>query len=126
VAGLERYFQIPRCFRDEDQRGDRQPEFTQLDLEISFVDQEEEVMGLIEELMVALVGSVTPEKRILQKPFPRLTYAEAMEKYGSDKPDLRIPLELTDVADLVAGCDFKVFAGPEHSHAAQQPKPLDI
>ncbi|KPJ85707.1 hypothetical protein AMJ57_02055 [Parcubacteria bacterium SG8_24] len=112
VAGLERYFQIPRCFRDEDQRGDRQPEFTQLDLEISFVDQEEEVMGLIEELMVALVGSVTPEKRILQKPFPRLTYAEAMEKYGSDKPDLRQDQNDQDELAFLWVTDFPLF---EHS-----------
>lgn len=88
VAGVERYFQIPRCFRDEDQRGDRQPEFTQLDLEMSFVDQDD-VLALTELLMVELVKTVTPEKRISTVPFPRLTYDEAMKKYDTDKPDLR-------------------------------------
>ncbi|MEK7621761.1 MAG: amino acid--tRNA ligase-related protein [Patescibacteria group bacterium] len=88
VAGLERYFQIARCFRDEDTRGDRQPEFTQLDLEMSFVTQEE-VMALNEALLVELVTRLTPEKRIQQIPFPRLTYAEAMSKYQTDRPDLR-------------------------------------
>jgi len=88
VAGLERYFQIVRCFRDEDQRGDRQPEFTQFDLEMSFTDQEE-VLNLMEEAMIKLVEEQYGEKNIMQKPFPRLTYKEAMEKYGNDKPDLR-------------------------------------
>ncbi len=88
VAGLEKYYQFARCFRDEDTRGDRQPEFTQLDLEMSFVSQED-VMSLIEKLYIAAVEAITPEKKILKKPFPRLTYKEAMEKYGTDKPDLR-------------------------------------
>lgn len=88
VGGIERYFQIARCFRDEDQRGDRQPEFTQLDMEMSFVDQED-VLELVEKMMIELVKTVTPEKKIAKTPFPRLTYAEAMEKYGTDKPDLR-------------------------------------
>jgi aspartyl-tRNA synthetase len=88
VGGLERYFQIARCFRDEDQRGDRQPEFTQLDLEMSFVDQED-VLALNERMFIEMVKTVTPEKHISQVPFPRITYAESMEKYGSDKPDLR-------------------------------------
>lgn len=88
VAGLERYFQIARCFRDEDTRGDRQPEFTQLDLEMSFTN-EEEVMRLIEEMLVYLAENLVPEKKLAQKPFPRMTHKEAMEKYNSDKPDLR-------------------------------------
>jgi len=88
VAGLERYFQIARCFRDEDTRGDRQPEFTQLDLELSFTS-EEEIMNLIEELLVYLAEKLAPERKLAQKQFPRMTYAEAMGKYGSDKPDIR-------------------------------------
>ncbi len=89
VAGIERYFQVARCFRDEDQRGDRQPEFTQLDMEMSFIDREEEIMSLVEEMIIAVVEKAAPHKRIMKKPFPRMTYAEAMSKYGSDKPDLR-------------------------------------
>jgi len=88
VAGFERYFQIARCFRDEDQRGDRQPEFTQLDLEMSFVDQEQ-ILNLIEQMMIKLVENVTPENKIQSKPFPQITYKESMDKYGTDKPDLR-------------------------------------
>lgn len=88
VAGMDRYFQIARCFRDEDPRGDRQPEFTQLDMEMSFVTQED-VLQLTEELMIELVKAVAPDKKIKSVPFPRLTYAEAMEKYNNDKPDLR-------------------------------------
>ena len=88
VAGIERYFQIARCLRDEDTRGDRQPEFTQIDIEKSFTD-EEEIMALTEEMVLSLVKEVFPEKKILQTPFPRISYAEAMEKYGSDRPDLR-------------------------------------
>jgi aspartyl-tRNA synthetase len=108
VAGVERYFQVARCFRDEDQRGDRQPEFTQLDMEMSFVEQED-VLTLVEEMMIEMVKTVTPEKRIQQVPFPRLTYAEAMEKYGSDKPDLR---EDKNDPNLLAFCwviDFPFF-----------------
>jgi len=107
VAGFERYFQIARCFRDEDQRADRQPEFTQLDLEMSFVDRED-VMGLTEELFRALVPAVC-KKRFLREPFPRLTYAEAMDKYGSDKPDIRFEMLLTDLSDLVKDSGFSVF-----------------
>ncbi len=88
VAGMERYFQIARCFRDEDTRGDRQPEFTQLDLEMSFVEREG-VMAVNEDLLIAIVETLYPEKKIQEKPFPRLSYAEAMEKYGTDRPDLR-------------------------------------
>jgi len=113
VSGVERYFQVARCFRDEDQRGDRQPEFTQLDLEMSFVDQEEEVMGLIEEMIIALVEQKFPDKKLLKKPFPRLSYAEAMEKYNSDKPDLRENKE--DPNELAFGwvVDFPLFDDSE-------------
>ncbi|HEU4325559.1 MAG TPA: aspartate--tRNA ligase [Roseiflexaceae bacterium] len=107
VAGYDRYFQIARCFRDEDLRADRQPEFTQLDMELSFVDQED-VLNLIERLFTELVREVTPHKRLIS-PFPRLTYAEAMERYGSDKPDLRYGMELTNLGDLVANSAFAVF-----------------
>jgi aspartyl-tRNA synthetase len=109
ISGFDRYYQIVRCFRDEDLRADRQPEFTQLDIETSFLDQ-----GEIQELMEALVHQLFKQvlKVELPSPMPRISYAEAMRRYGSDKPDLRISLELVDVADLVTGCDFKVFAGP--------------
>jgi aspartyl-tRNA synthetase len=109
ISGFDRYYQIVRCFRDEDLRADRQPEFTQLDIETSFLDQaqiQDLMEGLIHQLFRAVLGVELPS------PMPRMTYAEAMRRYGSDKPDLRIPLELVDVADLVRGCDFKVFAGP--------------
>jgi aspartyl-tRNA synthetase len=109
VAGFERYFQIARALRDEDQRGDRQPEHTQLDLEMSYTTQEE-VLDLVEELFTEIVEGMT-EKRIYQKPFPRLTYAEAMDRFGSDKPDIRFGLEIRDVSDLVARSEFKVFSG---------------
>lgn len=108
VAGVERYFQIARCFRDEDQRGDRQPEFTQLDLEMSFVERED-VMQLTEDLFTKLVATVVPEKRLLASPFPRLSYREAMERFGKDNPDLRYGLELMNVSDLLAECGFAVF-----------------
>ena len=107
VAGFERYYQIARCFRDEDLRADRQPEFTQLDLEMSFVD-EEDILSLVEELFTSLVETIKPEMRLV-KPFPRLTYAECMERYGADKPDLRFELELADVSDIVAASDFAIF-----------------
>lgn len=108
VAGVERYFQIARCFRDEDQRGDRQPEFTQLDLEISFVERED-VMRLTEELFTKMVAQVVPHKRLLSSPWPRLTYQEALERFGKDNPDLRFGMELEDVSDLLGGSGFKVF-----------------
>jgi len=107
VAGFDRYFQIARCFRDEDQRADRQPEFTQLDMEMSFVDQDD-VLDVIERLFTALCREIVPHKRLVT-PFPRLTYAEAMERFGSDKPDLRYGLELVDVSDVVAASQFGVF-----------------
>ncbi|HQE92832.1 MAG TPA: aspartate--tRNA ligase [Anaerolineae bacterium] len=109
VAGFERYYQIVHCFRDEDLRGDRQPEFTQLDLEMSFVHRDD-VLDLIEGLFTALVPAVTPEKRLLS-PFPRLTYAEALERYGSDKPDLRFAMELVTLTDALAESGFGVFSG---------------
>ncbi|MDO8430200.1 MAG: aspartate--tRNA ligase [bacterium] len=99
VAGLERYFQIARCFRDEDTRGDRQPEFTQLDLEMSFTN-EEEIMQLIEELLLYLAEKLVPEKKVLNKSFPRMDYKEAMEKYESDKPDLRNKEQVESKKDL--------------------------
>jgi aspartyl-tRNA synthetase len=109
IAGFDRYYQIVRCFRDEDLRADRQPEFTQLDIETSFLDQDgiqQLIEGLVRYLFKTVLNVDFPD------PLPRLTYAEAMRRFGSDKPDLRVSLELVDVADLVAGCDFKVFAGP--------------
>jgi aspartyl-tRNA synthetase len=108
VAGTERYFQIARCFRDEDQRGDRQPEFTQLDLEMSFVERED-VMQLIETMFSRMVAELLPEKRLLASPWPRLTYQEAMGRFGKDNPDLRFGMELTDISDLAPGCGFQVF-----------------
>lgn len=107
VAGYERYFQIARCFRDEDQRGDRQPEFTQLDLEMSFVERED-ILQLIEGLMTAIVEQVS-DKRLLFKPFPRFSFTEVMEKYGSDKPDLRYGLEAVDISELSGKSTFQVF-----------------
>jgi aspartyl-tRNA synthetase len=95
VAGIDRYFQIARCFRDEDLRGDRQPEFTQLDLEMSFVD-EEAVMAFVEEMVIAVCRATTPERPLQEEPFPRFTYDEAMNRFGSDKPDLRFGMELVD------------------------------
>jgi len=109
MSGLDRYYQIVRCFRDEDLRADRQPEFTQLDIEMSFVD-EAAVTNTMEELMRFVFKETLDVE--LPDPFPRMTYAEAMQRYGSDKPDLRIDLELIEVSDLMGSVDFKVFAGP--------------
>jgi aspartyl-tRNA synthetase len=108
VAGYEKYFQIARCFRDEDLRGDRQPEFTQLDIELSFVDRED-MLQLNEGLAVALADTIVPEKQVLFRPFPRLTYYDAMERYGSDKPDLRYDLEAVDVSDIAGKSAFPIF-----------------
>ena len=108
VSGVDRYYQIAKCFRDEDLRADRQPEFTQVDIEASFID-EETLMGLNEEMIRSLFKDVLD---VELPEFPRMPYSEAMQRYGSDKPDLRIPLELQDVGDLVESVDFKVFAGP--------------
>ena len=109
IAGMDRYYQIVRCFRDEDLRADRQPEFTQLDIETSFLTQEQ-ILQLIEELMRTVFREVLGVQ--LPAPVARMSYHEAMRRYGSDKPDLRVPLELIDVADLVRDCDFKVFSAP--------------
>jgi aspartyl-tRNA synthetase len=109
MSGFDRYYQIVRCFRDEDLRAERQPEFTQLDIETSFLNQEQ-IIQMMEELLRHLFKTVLDTD--LPKPFPRLTFTEAMRRYGSDKPDLRIPLEFVDIADLVRDSQFKVFAGP--------------
>ncbi len=116
MSGFDRYYQVARCFRDEDLRADRQPEFTQLDVEMSFLDEQQ-----ITDIMEAMIRHTF--KKVLDvdlpNPFPRMSYDEAMRRYGSDKPDLRIPLELVDVADLVKTCDFKVFAGPANDPAGR-------
>ncbi len=116
MSGLDRYYQIARCFRDEDLRADRQPEFTQLDIEVSFMT-EDEFMALMEAMLRELFGTVLDTE--LPDPFPRITYSEAMRRYGSDRPDLRVPLELIDVADLLQEVDFKVFAGPARDPAGR-------
>ena len=107
VAGFEKYYQIARCFRDEDFRADRQPEFTQLDIEMSFIDQDD-ILGLIEDLYTGMIREIRPDLN-LPTPFPRFTYDEAMRRFGSDKPDIRYGMELTDVTDLGPTCDFAVF-----------------
>jgi aspartyl-tRNA synthetase len=116
IAGFDRYYQIVRCFRDEDLRADRQPEFTQLDIETSFLPQAG-IMELMEALARHLFKEVLGVE--LREPFLRLSFAEAMRRYGSDKPDLRVALELCDVADLLKDCDFKVFAGPANDAAGR-------
>jgi aspartyl-tRNA synthetase len=108
VAGMDRYFQIARCFRDEDLRGDRQPEFTQLDLELSFV-QRDDVLGLVEQLYTEMIPSVAPHKKLLSSPWPKFSYKEVVDRYGTDKPDLRFGMELVDVSDIFARSDFRVF-----------------
>lgn len=108
VAGYDRYFQVARCFRDEDQRGDRQPEFTQLDMEMSFVDRDD-IMDVVERLMISVVENCT-DLAIMAKPFPRLSYQEAMARFGRDNPDIRFGLELADLSQVVATSEFKLFA----------------
>jgi len=108
VSGFDRYFQIARCLRDEDLRGDRQPEFTQLDLEMSFVHRDD-VLELVEGLFTAMLPEVVPHKRLLASPWPRLTFNEAIERFGTDKPDLRFGMELSDLSDILANSDFRVF-----------------
>jgi len=110
VGGIDRYMQIARCFRDEDQRGDRQPEFTQMDLEMSFV-RAEDIMALNEEAFIQITKELRPDIKILKTPFPRMTWHEAMGMYGSDKPDIRFDLKFTDVTALCRGSGFGVFAG---------------
>ena len=107
VGGIEKYFQIAKCFRDEDSRKDRQPEFTQLDIEMSFVE-EEDILHLLEELFISLLEKLQPDLKV-NKPFPRISFAEAMEKYGSDKPDLRFGLEISDLSDIAAKTEFGIF-----------------
>jgi aspartyl-tRNA synthetase len=108
VAGVERYFQIARCFRDEDLRGDRQPEFTQLDLEMSFVHRDD-VLQLVEDLFTTMLPKVAPHKRLLSSPWPRLSYTEAVERFGTDKPDMRFGMELYPANDIFADSEFMVF-----------------
>lgn len=108
VAGFERYFQIARCFRDEDPRADRQPEFTQLDFEMSFVKQED-IFELMDDLFTKIVEKCSDKKLKFQKPFPRLKYHDAMERYGTDKPDLRFGMEFYDLSDIASKTDFQVF-----------------
>jgi len=117
VAGVERYFQIARCYRDEDLRGDRQPEFTQLDLEMSFVERDD-VLEMVEGLFTEMLPAVAPHKRPLASPWPRLTYAESVERYGTDKPDLRFGLELHALGDLLKNSQFMVFRGALDSGGA--------
>lgn len=116
MAGIDRYYQIVRCFRDEDLRADRQPEFTQLDIETSFLN-EAEIQHIMEEMMRGLFAEILNVQ--LPTPFPRLSYAEAMARYGSDKPDLRIPLELVEVGDVLRDVEFKIFAGPANDPAGR-------
>lgn len=123
VSGFERYFQIARCFRDEDQRGDRQPEFTQLDYEMSFVSQED-ILQFTEAMFIALVEQMFPEKKISSKPFPRLTYAESKEKYGSDKPDLRNDKNDPNELAFAWVIDFPMFEMDEHGTIAATHHPF--
>lgn len=132
VAGLERYFQMARCFRDEDQRGDRQPEFTQLDIEMSFISQED-ILDLSEKMLIDLVEKVAPEKHITQVPFPRITYKEAMEKYGNDKPDIRKHKDDANELGFVFIVDFPLFERSEEEkklvsmhHLFTAPHPEDV
>ncbi len=123
VAGFEKYFQIARCFRDEDQRGDRQPEFTQLDFEMSFVEAED-IYAYTEAMMIELVRSVAPEKKITQIPFPRMTYAEAMEKYGNDKPDIRVDKNDPNELGFAWVVDFPMFEMDEEGRIAAKHHPF--
>lgn len=119
IAGFDKYYQIPRCFRDEDQRGDRQPEFTQLDIEMSFVE-EKDVMDVNERLLINLTKKLAPDKKVFKLPFPVMTWHEAMETYGSDKPDIRFEMKIVDVTDLVKDSEFGVFSGGRKSRGRGQ------
>ena len=110
VAGIDRYMQIARCYRDEDLRGDRQPEFTQLDLEMSFVD-EATVMAFVEAMAIEVSRATVPDRPILQAPFPVMTYEEAIERFGSDKPDVRFGMELVDLGPALVGPDGDAVVG---------------
>ena len=116
MSGFDRYYQIVRCFRDEDLRADRQPEFTQLDIETSFMN-EEQIMSTIEDMMCTLFEEFCNTK--LDKPFPRMTYTDAIHRFGSDKPDLRIPLEFIDITEIMKSVEFKVFSGPANDEASR-------
>jgi aspartyl-tRNA synthetase len=111
VAGYDRYFQLAHAYRDEDLRGDRQPEHTQIDVEMSFV-READVMDTIEQMVTSVTREVLPDRPMLSTPFPRLTYEQAMDRYGSDKPDIRFEMELIDLTDAVRDVDFRVFSEP--------------
>ncbi len=117
VAGMDRYFQIARCFRDEDLRGDRQPEFTQLDLEMSFVKRDE-VLALVEQLYTELIPAVAPHKKLLSTPWPKFSYKEVVDRYGTDKPDIRFGMELIDVTEIFAKSEFRVFQSAVESGGA--------
>ncbi|MCY3779853.1 MAG: aspartate--tRNA ligase [Chloroflexi bacterium] len=123
VGGFERYFQIARCFRDEDLRGDRQPEFTQLDLEMSFVERED-VMQLMERLATAIVKEITPGKRLIAEPFPRISYQDALEQYGTDRPDIRFDLRAIDISHIAGRCAFPIFV--ENVKAGKQVKCMRV
>jgi aspartyl-tRNA synthetase len=132
VSGVEKYYQVARCFRDEDQRGDRQAEFTQFDLEMSFIEQED-ILQLIEGALIEMVKAAAPHKKILQTPFPRLSYAEAMAKYGCDKPDLRQDKNDPDELAFCWVLDFPLFEYSETEkklvashHPFTAPQPADI
>ena len=117
VSGIDRYYQIAKCFRDEDLRADRQPEFTQVDVELSFTT-EEEIMSINEDMIRSVFQKVLD---VDLGHFPQMPYSEAIDRFGSDKPDLRIPLELVEVKDLMAGVDFKVFSGPANDPKGRVP-----
>ncbi|MFC1612773.1 aspartate--tRNA ligase [Patescibacteria group bacterium] len=115
IGGMDKYFQIARCFRDEDTRGDRQAEFTQLDMEMSFIERDD-ILDLTEDMITKAIKKLFPEKKLLSSPWPRLDYEDVMLKYGTDKPDLRFGMKIKDVTDLVNDCGFKVFSDVASNH----------